>query len=254
MRKSRKKVGGGSGKGIKLDPNLTYPIVLNASIYATLDQAPSNLVKDWFMPLLSIVVVIIGAFATYLTTITIEREKNLYDLKKSVFFDIMKTIITARDLQIRLNDLAKRTQEFDTKINRLGIQIQTNKDLLKEAKEAKDDKKLLDTRTNQVQTKHDALARDLEEAEDNVKSRKQEAIRLKQELEEHQGLLRLQQMNLAICANDKTIHVFKQVIAKKFNEKDYFEAVFKELIPALRDDLIKAKPKSWWQFWTRGNR
>ena len=61
-------------------------------------------------------------------------------------------------------------------------------------------------------------------------------------------------MHLAICANDKTINVFEQVIAKRNNDEVFLKAAFEELIPALRDDLIRAKPKSWWQLWMKRNK
>lgn len=226
---AKKRDGGSSGGRIELDPNLTYPVILNVSLNPTLANTPSNLVKDWFVPLLSIIVVIIGGFTTYITTRSIEREKNLYDLKKSVFFNIMEIVITAKNLMETQTDLFERTKKADIEIAQLKL-IQT-----------------------QSQTNSEDYIKRLKNAGEEVESRRQEALRLKQEFRKYVDMLRLQQMNLAICANDETNHVFVRIIAKSnlITQEQFLEEVLKELIPALRNDLIGSKSKRWWQFWRR---
>jgi hypothetical protein len=79
-----------------MDANFTYPIILNA----TLIQPPQPLWKDWFPAIVSILVVILGGIITYYATITIERDKRQYEIKKQVYMDILdasvKTVFADR--------------------------------------------------------------------------------------------------------------------------------------------------------------
>ena len=56
-------------------------------------------------------------------------------------------------------------------------------------------------------------------------------------------------MNMAICAEKDTNLIFEQVLKKALDEKEFFDAILTDLIPALKDELIRTEPKSWWQFW-----
>jgi len=94
-----------------MDPILTYPVVLNASINATLSPAPTNLIKDWLPSIISIVVVIIGGFLTYFLTIRIEEHKRQYELRKEVYFDVMSAIIDFRR-EYEEYDLARKNREM----------------------------------------------------------------------------------------------------------------------------------------------
>jgi len=61
---------------------------------------------------------------------------------------------------------------------------------------------------------------------------------------------RLQMRHMNICAGDDSISRFEDVIMKLTDEDNFFAAIDEELIPALKDDLMKAKSRSWrWQFW-----
>jgi hypothetical protein len=75
-----------------MDPNSTYPIVLNATLNATLIQSPQPLWKDWFPAIVSILVVILGSLSTYYVTIMVERNKRKYELKKGVYFEALEIL------------------------------------------------------------------------------------------------------------------------------------------------------------------
>ena len=73
-------------KGIGMDANFTYPIVLNT----TLIQPPQPLWKEWLPVIVSILVVILGGLSTYYVTIVVERNKRQYELKKQIYFEALE--------------------------------------------------------------------------------------------------------------------------------------------------------------------
>jgi len=83
----KKNTGGTSGVD-EIDPNLTYPIVLNA----TLIQQPQPLWKDWIPIIVSILVVILGGLITYYVNIMIERKKRQYELKRDTYFEALSNL------------------------------------------------------------------------------------------------------------------------------------------------------------------
>jgi hypothetical protein len=97
-----------------MDPNLTYQIILNAPINATLNPAPTDLIKDWLPSITAIIVVIIGGFLTYTATIRIEEQKRHYELKKEVYFSVLEAIAESRQKRRKkgVNDKAKEEEEL----------------------------------------------------------------------------------------------------------------------------------------------
>ena len=117
MRRSRKRAGGGSGEGNKMDPNLTSPIVLNAVLNATLNQPPQ---PWWFslIPLLMpLLVVFLGAYGTYYVSIQLGNRKNQYDLKVKIYFELLDTINLLKAIEESLEIIAKLQEgEFKNKM------------------------------------------------------------------------------------------------------------------------------------------
>lgn len=72
-----------------MDPNLTQPITLNATLNATLIQPLQPLWKDWLPAFVSIIVVILGGFITYFVMIAIEERKRHYELKRQAYFEFI---------------------------------------------------------------------------------------------------------------------------------------------------------------------
>ena len=60
-------------------------------------------INVFFPSIISVIVVIIGGYITFTLTMSIERQRNQYELKKAVFFDLIKSIITARRLMRHLH-------------------------------------------------------------------------------------------------------------------------------------------------------
>ncbi len=52
----------------------------------------TSLISPWLPSIISIVVVIIGGFIAYSSTIRIEERKREYELKKEVYFDLLDAI------------------------------------------------------------------------------------------------------------------------------------------------------------------
>jgi hypothetical protein len=101
-----------------MDPsNLTYPIVFNASINATLNPTPPNLIKDWLPSIISIVVVIIGGLITYFVAIRIEEQKHQYELKKEVYFGVLDAIYEVNRLRIELYRSIHRDARKDSNLS-----------------------------------------------------------------------------------------------------------------------------------------
>jgi hypothetical protein len=108
MRRSRKKAGGSSG-GDKMDINLTgqfwiIPINLMVSI-----SEPS-----WWLPLINLVnllpllVVVIGAYFTYHYAHRLDNEKNRYDLKVKIYFEVLDLIHSFKMYKETISFLKKK--------------------------------------------------------------------------------------------------------------------------------------------------
>ena len=97
--------------------NLTYPIILNA----TLIQPLQPLWKDWLPAIVSVAVVIIGGIITYFVTITIEERKRHYELKKQVYFEFMDQITRARRLILE----QKRIESLENYLTK-GLDLKEN--------------------------------------------------------------------------------------------------------------------------------
>jgi hypothetical protein len=79
-----------------MDPNLTYPIVINPMINATLIPAASNTIKDWLPSIISVAVVLVGGAITYLVTTQIDEKKRRYELRKEVYFEVLSEFFNAK--------------------------------------------------------------------------------------------------------------------------------------------------------------
>jgi hypothetical protein len=80
-----------------MDPNLTYPIVINPVINATLIPAASNTIKDWLPSIISVVVVLVGGAITYLITTQINEKNRRYELRKEVYLEVLSAIFNAKN-------------------------------------------------------------------------------------------------------------------------------------------------------------
>jgi hypothetical protein len=116
----KKKNGGNSGGGLEMDPNLTYPVILNASINATLSPAPSNVIKDWLPSIISIIVVIMAGLTTYFFTARIEERKREYELKKETYIGYLEILC---DINLFFRTDSTETESKD-KLNKLKREIE----------------------------------------------------------------------------------------------------------------------------------
>jgi hypothetical protein len=112
---------GGSGGGLEMDPNLTYPVILNAPINVTLSPAPSNIIKDWLPSIISIIVVIMAGLTTYFFTAIIEERKREYELKKETYIGYLE-ILCDINLFFRTNSTETESKDELNRLNR-GIEI-----------------------------------------------------------------------------------------------------------------------------------
>jgi hypothetical protein len=195
-----------------LDPNLTYPVFLNASINATIAQSPSNPIKDWLPSIISIAVVIIGGFITYFVTVQIEKQKKEYELKKEVYFGVLNTIVEMRQ---KWKDLDK-----------LKIQVPVDEKW-----------KDLDNLKKQALVKdYDTLIRYNRDLEDLLALN-----RMKIGVCGGHEILRV---------FDEATNVLSKVPGVESIKKqtDFLNIVYTRLIPAMEDDLMRSR-KHWWQFW-----
>jgi len=211
-RKSRKRAGGSSGRGDEVDPNLTYPIIINAQmqpiINATLNPAPPNFIKD-FLPMISasitaVAVVIIGSHLAYIWTGKAEKQKRQYELKKEAYFSALTAII---DIRRRWEDLRK-----------VKLQHNTQNDLLDN------------------HTAHDnaQLERKFDE--------------LTNQLMLHQMKMKIVASGEINIIFDQILSKAKKI--EDFEV--YMDAVFNHLVPAIKADLLQTElqaQKPWWRFW-----
>lgn len=89
-----------------MDQNLTYPIVLNASIYI---PAAENPIKELLPSILAIIVVLIGASATYFYAIKLEERKKKYDLKINICFELLDLL---NNYLINIHDATRVKQDM----------------------------------------------------------------------------------------------------------------------------------------------
>jgi hypothetical protein len=64
-----------------MDPNISYPIALNA----TLIQPPQEIWRDWLPIIASIAVVVLGGLITYYVNVGLERNKRQFEFKIQVY-------------------------------------------------------------------------------------------------------------------------------------------------------------------------
>jgi hypothetical protein len=83
-KRRRKKAGGNSGGGIEIGHDLTYPIVLNATLIQ-----PPPLWKDWLPAIVSVFIVILGGLITYYVNIKLERDKRQFESRKQAYNEFL---------------------------------------------------------------------------------------------------------------------------------------------------------------------
>jgi hypothetical protein len=229
MRRSRKRAGGNFGGGNEMDPNLTQPVVLNASINAILIPAPSNPIKDWLPAIISIVVVILGAIATYYVNNQIEMNKRRFELKQKVYFkglELASEQIVLWGRQHLLIDAAK------VQINQLPSDLPSDLIIVFTA----------------IKNKL-PVSQGIEFEEQDKKIR------------QNATLLLIQSTKIDVVGNEATKKYFSDIcgsvfdLAKSSSYANYTKSS-REFIKkvenfglAVEDDLIN-QPK-WWQFWKR---
>lgn len=113
-----------------MDPNLTYPIVINPMINATLIPAASNTIKDWLPSIISVVVVFVGGAITYLVTTQINEKNRRYELRKEVYFEVLSAIFNAKKAFKDLDE-AKELEESREKLVFLMGKVNKEYELLK---------------------------------------------------------------------------------------------------------------------------
>jgi hypothetical protein len=60
-------------------------------------------------------------------------------------------------------------------------------------------------------------------------------------------------VKLRICADDEEIiRIFGDLMEKVAEHEAISDIIHYQLVPALKDDLMRTKPKSWWRFWSGG--
>ncbi len=207
-----------------MDLNLTGELWgMPISFIGQMTEESSIEITDWLPSLISIVVVIIGGFITYSSTISIEERKLQYELKKKAYFDVL-------DVVPKMDEVMKSWDIYWSNYNSLDREME----------------RLQTDRPNYIQ-------------KDKV---------IVERLKESADLLQSYQIKILICANedvttsfDKVMNMFKDELKRydssnegkydTFSDEPYdtFSGIlFKELIPAMRNDLMKSK-KQWWKFW-----
>jgi hypothetical protein len=196
---------------------------LNVSINATLNPAPPNLIKDWLPSIISVVVVIVGGFMTYFGATKIEERRREYELKEEVYFEVLNAIL---DLRRRYEDVIEAKKKSDLSAEKVGS-ARWDFDTASPKSLSFDDSK-----------KKNDLAELLEKLKDSADS------------------LKLIKLKLEICSDEKVSRLFGDAVSKSqwddpTDEKsyqDFKDTVFNELIPVIKEDMFKSQ-KHLWEFW-----
>lgn len=190
---------------IKLDPNLTNPI-----IDATLNQPPNTII-DLLPSIGTIVVLTIGGVITYYSVIKSERIKRESEVKKEIFFEILKT----------LPEIRRKSEKLENHRRENDNLLEIARSCLEQGKELPDDFPLdseIDRKTNELVLESTSFV----------------------------DMNMIQDMKLRIYGSDEVYNAYQEVKKVFRDEETFNEKIYKQLIPRMKDDL---RSKHWWEFW-----
>ena len=194
---------------------------------------------------------------TYKLTTKIEIQRNQYQLKKEVYFDILTELTSISRIYYDIDKLEKKRSESRKELDNDIIELKKELENNKKNMLAKTDSSLsIEEQKDKLDPEFDKLCEKYKEKIDKTSEKHmkfldvldQEIEKIALESRSRLDRLDVQLMRLHICANDDVIDAFHAVLDEPEDERKFNSIIKQRLVPAMRCDLMGSKPKPWWMF------